>query len=233
MPTRTCVITGASRGIGLATALRFAQSGCNIVAAARHAPALEDAVAQIRAGGAACEPVALDVARPADARRLIELAVRRFGRLDVLVNNAGYAVLKPLDQMSPQEFDQTTAINVAAVFHTTQAAWPIMKAQRAGVIINVSSLSSIDPFPGFAVYGASKAWVNLFSQATGAEGRQFGIRVYAVAPGAVETTMLRSIAPDLPPEHTLAPDEVAAVITKLCDEDLAPVSGQTIFVRKS
>ena len=121
---------------------------------------------------------------------------------------------------------------MAAIFHTTRAVWPLMKAQGGGVIINMSSMAAVDPFPGFAVYGASKAWVNLFSQATASEGKPHGIRVFSVAPGAVETGLMRASFPDFPADKTLAPDEVAAVILSLCEPALAPCSGQTLFVRK-
>ena len=231
MASKTCVITGASRGIGLATALRFARAGCNIVAAARDGRSLEQAAEQIRTAGAACETVAVDVSQPGGGARLIDAAVNRFKRVDVLVNNAGFAVLKPIDQTQLEDFDQTVAVNCRAVFQTTQAAWPQMKA-HGGVIINVSSVSSVDPFPGFSVYGACKAWVNIFTQAVAAEGKEFGLRVYAVAPGAVETQMLQQLLPDLPEKYRLDPDAVAGVIESLCEDRAAPVTGQTIFVRK-
>ncbi|MGD8450511.1 MAG: SDR family oxidoreductase [Phycisphaerae bacterium] len=232
MASKTCVITGASRGIGLATALRFARQGMNVVAAARGAEGLEHAAESIRSAGGTCEAVVADVAQAADAARLIVRARERFGRVDVLVNNAGCAVLKPLPELSHEDFDDQLAVNVGGVFHVTQAAWPVMVEQGGGVIVNVSSLSSVDPFRGFSVYGACKAWVNLFTQAAASEGKDVGIRVYAVAPGAVETGLLRNIFPDLPAAHLLEPEQVAEVITSLCEERLSPCSGQTFFVRK-
>ncbi len=232
MDPRVCVITGASRGIGLATALRFARAGYALVAAARVAPDLARAAEQIRALGATCEPVTLDLGVAAAARQLIDAAVQRFGRVDVLVNNAACGPLARLDEFDPATFDQVTALNIAAVFRTTQAVWPVMKRQGGGVIVNISSVASVDPFPGFTIYGASKAWVNAFSQAVAAEGAPHGIRVFCVAPGAVETRMLRSAFPNFPPDQTLAAEDVAAVIHNLCDPAFAHTAGQTIFVRK-
>ncbi|MEW6252392.1 MAG: SDR family oxidoreductase [Planctomycetota bacterium] len=229
---RTCVITGASRGIGLATALRFARDGYQIIATARTADRLAAAAPHIRAAGGACEPVVADVARPEDARRVVQVAVERFGRVDVLVNNAGVAPLGTIEQLPIADFDAVLALNIAAVFHSTRAVWPIMRKQGGGVIVNISSVAAVDPFPGFAVYGASKAWVNLFSQAMAAEGKPFGIRVYAVAPGAVETELLRSTFPDLPADRTLAPEAVAGVVFEICGDAFVPCSGQTLFVRK-
>jgi len=232
MNTGICVITGASRGIGQATALRFARAGWNLVIAARDGAALQAAADRIGALGVACEALPVDVGTEAGARELIGLARQRFGRVDALVNNAGYAPLAPIERFTTEEFERTIAVNVAAVFHTTQAVWPMLKAQGGGTIVNVSSVASVDPFPGFSVYGACKAWVNLFTQAAAAEGRPLGIRVFAVAPGAVETAMLRRHFPQFPRDRTLDPDEVAAVIEQVCAAPLACASGQTIFIRR-
>ncbi len=227
-----CLITGASRGIGLATAQRFAKRGFAIVAVARSAAALGEAADQIRSHGVEVETLACDVADGAAARGAIDSAVRRFGRLDVLINNAGAAPLSPIEQMSDADYRLALGINVDAVFHLTRAAWPVMRAQGGGTIVNVSSVASTDPFPGFAVYGACKAWVNLFTRACAAEGRALGIRVHSIAPGAVETDMLRQHFPTFPAAQALSPDEVAAAIEAACDERLANATGETIFVRK-
>lgn len=232
MSSKTCVITGASRGIGLATALRFARQKFNVVAVARREADLKTAAERIQAAGGVCTPIAGDVGDPALARNVIERAAGQFGRVDVLVNNAGVAPLAAIEAFAPADFDRVIAVNIAALFHTTQAVWPIMKRQGGGVIVNISSVASLDPFPGFGVYGASKAWVNLFSQAMAAEGRPVGIRVYSVAPGAVETTLMRGLFPKFPADKTLDPDQVAAVIESVCDERMGYASGTTVFVRK-
>ena len=232
MASKTCVITGASRGIGLATALRFAREGHWIVAAARNDEDLEKTVEQVSEAGSECLAVTADLARPEDVHELIRAATARFGRVDVLVNNAGCAPLVAIDEMTTEDFERVQTLNIGGVFHATQAVWPVMKEQGGGVIVNISSVAAVDPFRGFAVYGASKAWVNTFTRATADEGKSHGIRVFAVAPGAVETRMLRSAFPDLPADATLAPDDVAGVIASLCDDRMAACSGQTIFVRK-
>ncbi len=232
MAARTCIVTGASRGIGLATALRFARQGCNIVAAARNAADLAEAEEKIAATDVGCRAVPADVSRREGVQQLVTAAIEQFGRVDVLVNNAGCAPLQPIDEMPDEAFDEVAALNMGAIFHATRAVWSIMKQQGGGVIVNVSSVASVDPFPGFALYGASKAWVNLFTQATAAEGKPLGIRVYAIAPGAVETRMMRALMPDLPDKHVLEPDTVAAVIESVVDPAWAPTTGQTIFVKK-
>jgi 3-oxoacyl-[acyl-carrier protein] reductase len=206
--------------------------GYQVVAVARHEAELRFAAGQIAASGVECEAVVADVGRPEAGCGIIAAAVRRFGRVDVLVNNAGVAPLAALEELAPAEFERVYAVNMAAVYHTTRAVWPIMKRQGGGVIVNISSRASIDPFPGFAVYGASKAWVNLLTQALAAEGRPHGILIYSVAPAAVETKLMRAAFPDFPADQTLDADEVAGVIVTLCDAAMSPCSGQTIFVRR-
>ncbi|MBW7903985.1 MAG: SDR family oxidoreductase [Phycisphaerae bacterium] len=232
MSKRACLITGGSRGIGLATALRLGRAGYRVFITARRRQGIEGALHQLREAGVECDAIVADVGDNAQARGMIAEAHAAAGRLDVLVNNAGVAPLAPLEQMTAAEFDEVMRVNVAGVFHATQAAWPIFRSRRGGVVVSVSSLAAIDPFPGFAVYGASKAWVSLFTRAIAAEGKPHGIRAYAVAPGAVETTMLREHFPALPAEQTLAPDDVAGVIETLCDPRLAPASGETLYVRR-
>jgi 3-oxoacyl-[acyl-carrier protein] reductase len=227
-----CVVTGGSAGIGRAVALHFGARGYRVALCGRDAQALRAAEQEIARAAPACLALAMDVAEPEAPGRLIAEAVGRFGRVDVLVNNAGHAPLAPLDQISPADFDRAVAVNVGAVFRATRSAWPVMRRQGAGVIVNISSLASVDPFPGFSVYGACKAWVNLFTKAAADEGRPLGIRVYCVAPGAVETRLLRGLFKDFPAAQTLAPEEVAALVGVLCDEPLRHASGQTLFVRK-
>jgi NAD(P)-dependent dehydrogenase (short-subunit alcohol dehydrogenase family) len=232
MSAKTCVITGASRGIGLATALRFARNGYSVVLAARGEPDLKEAAERVNALGGECEPVVADVGTREEAQRIVDRACGRFGRIDVLVNNAGAAPLASIDEFSLNDFETALATNVAGVFHTTQAVWPTLRRQKQGTIVNVSSAASVDPFPGFAVYGACKAWVNIFTKAVAGEGRPLGIRVFAVAPGGVETGMFRERFPDVPAEQVLKPDDVAGLIETLCDDRMGYVSGQTIFIRK-
>jgi NAD(P)-dependent dehydrogenase (short-subunit alcohol dehydrogenase family) len=232
MAAKTCVITGASRGIGLAIARRFARGGNRIVAAARDEGRLRQAAEQIRTAGGECDAVAADVATLEGARRLIDRARTSFQRVDVLVNNVGAAPLSAVEKTSDADFEAAIAANCAAVFYTTRAAWPIMREQGGGTIVNISSMSSVDPFPGFSVYGACKAWVNLFTKAAADEGKAVGIRVFAVAPGAVETDMLRSNFPKIPREQTLDPDDVAGLVEAVCDRRMDHSTGQTIFIRK-
>lgn len=227
-----CVLTGGSDGVGRATVLRFAAAGYDIVTCGRRREALASAAREVSELGAACEARVLDLREPDAAPRLIEAALTRFGRVDVLVNNAGHAECRPIAQMSDETAATTLAVNVHAVFAATRACWAAMHERRAGVIVNVSSLAAFDPFPGLNLYGAAKAWVNLFTRTTADEGRPVGIRAYAVALGAVNTPMLRGLFPDFPLDQALSPAQAAEFIFELCGPAMAPASGQTLVCRR-
>ncbi|MGF1579891.1 MAG: SDR family NAD(P)-dependent oxidoreductase [Gemmataceae bacterium] len=227
-----CVVTGGSAGVGLAIAHKFGDLGYRLVVCGRRQDALDAAKQSIAAKGTPCEAIALDLGIADAVGQLVQTVHEKLGRIDILVNNAGAALCMPVDRMSKAEFRQTLAVNVEAVFHATQAVWPVMKEQGQGVIVNISSLASVDPFPGFSVYGACKSWVNLFTKATADEGKPFGIRVYSVALGAVETQMLRGLFPDFPDDQTLTPQEVADFVASLASDAMIPATGQTFLFKK-
>ncbi|MBI2378209.1 MAG: SDR family oxidoreductase [Deltaproteobacteria bacterium] len=231
MSSPASLVTGASRGIGLSVARRLRALGHRVMLAARNASELEAAKRSLlEFAGPEVETFVVDVGRAEESAALVADVAQRFGRLDVLVNNAGIAPRGFVREMSDEAFEQLLATNVRGVFAMSRAAWPLLAATR-GVIVNLSSMSSVDPFPGMGLYGATKAWVNLASQAMAAEGKEAGIRVFAVAPGTVETSLMRGLWPELPASMAMDPDEVAGVIEALIDPKMSRVSGQTIFVR--
>ena len=233
MTGKVVIVTGGGRGIGRAICERFASAGAQVVAASRSAKELKETSSAIESSGGKCHSHVTDVGNSADLQKLIADTVSRFGRVDVLVNCAGVAPKAPFDQMEPVLFDTIRAVNIDAVYHACRFVWPIMKKQGGGVIITISSIASADPFPGFAAYGASKAWLNLWTRALAEEGRPQNIRVFAVAPGAVETRMLRDAFPTFPSDQTLLPSDVAGAVFGLCGEDFRYATGETVFVKKS
>jgi NAD(P)-dependent dehydrogenase (short-subunit alcohol dehydrogenase family) len=229
---RVVLVTGAGRGIGRAIAMRFARKSARIIAASRTPGELDETRRLIESLGGNCEVQRTDVSNPEEVSALVESVVRRFERIDVLVNCAGMAVLSGIEELDSTRFEQMMDVNVRAVYHGCRAVWPVMKTHGGGVIISISSAASVDPFPGFGAYGASKAWVNVWTKALADEGRPFGIRVFAVAPGAVETQMLRAAFPDFPGDQTLAPEDVADVVYALAQPDYRHATGQTVFVKR-
>ena len=211
------IVTGAGSGIGLATARLLAESGWRIVLAGRREDALREAgrsLADQTGAGGGHVAVATDVADSASCAALVARAMESCGRIDALVNNAGYAPLTPIAKHTPEMVREVFAINAIGPSDLILAVWPHMVLRKSGRIVNVSSIATVDPFPGFFAYAAAKASVELMVRSIAKEGKALGIRAFAVAPGAVETAMLRSIVPEsaVPRSRTLAPEAVARVI---------------------
>lgn len=224
------IVTGAGSGIGQAACRHLASAGWRQALVGRTLDKLAAAAAALPR---TCETriIAADVAAAADCRLIIDEATRHLGRLDALVNVAGFASLTPIDDITDDAWRQTIDINLSGIVLLTAAAWPHLKASR-GIIVNVSSMASVDPFPHLAMYAAAKAAVNMFTRCTASEGASLGIRAVAIAPGAVETPMLRSLFDEttIPPDRVLSPDHVAAVIGECITGRRGFASGETILI---
>lgn len=224
-----CIVTGGTSGIGLATAKLFASAGYRIASCGRDEKRLAAAESEIQATGVDCLFAKADMTDTKQAVEFANQAIETFGRVDVLVNNAGMAPLAPFDELTAQTFESAINLNVRSVFYVTQVVWRQMKKQELnekgrGVVINISSLAAIDPFPGFSIYGSTKAWLDLMSQALAAEGKDEGILVYSIRPGAVETPMLRGLFPDFPAAECVQPRDIAQ---KALDIVLKPAEFET------
>lgn len=225
------ILTGAGRGIGRATAVELARAGYRLVLAARSEAELQE-TARLAGDGLV---VPTDVSKSEAVESLVGRAVEAFGRIDAIVNTVGVAPVVSIAQMSPAQWREVIDVNLSAAFYLCHSAWAVFERQGGGVVVNVSSLASRDPFAGFAAYGAAKAGLNLLGLSAAREGERIGVRVHTVAPGAVETDMFRQIATpqQWPPEKTLAPVDVARVIVDCVKGDLRYTSGEVIFVRKT
>ena len=185
LASTVAVVTGGSRGIGLAIAAAFLERGARVAIAGRDQKSLDAAVSSFSTD--ALLSVQADVGNPDDARRLIDAAVARFGGLDVLVNNAGVGHFANVADMSTGDWRKVIDTNLSGVFFCCAAALPHLKRRGAGWIINISSLAGKNPFVGGAAYCASKAGLNAFSEALMQEVRYDNIRVSYIMPGSVAT----------------------------------------------
>lgn len=208
---KIAIVTGAGSGIGRRVAVSLGACGYCVVLVSRSRDKLEE-TAELVDAESFVYPADLSKAKAAEA--LVEDVLASFGRVDALVNVAGCAELLSIDQITPGNWRRTVDVNLSAAVLLTAALWPTFKAQRSGVVVNVSSIASIDPFPGFSIYAAAKVGLNMFTRCTAQEGEAIGVRAVSVAPGAVETPMLRSMFDEdvIGRDKTLSPDEVAAVI---------------------
>ncbi len=207
------IITGAGSGIGRATAIALSEAGYAVVLAGRDEAKLGETAAKI--GGAAMVLIQpTDVCDPVACAALVNTAADQYGRIDALVNNAGFGLLTSITQIDDATWRQILDTNLSAALYLTRAAWPIFRTQRRGVVVNVSSMSSIDPYPGLGLYGVAKIGLNMLTKITADEGAAAGIRAVAIAPGAVDTPMLRSVFDykSIPKGAALEPADVAAVI---------------------
>ncbi|MCG3125381.1 MAG: 3-oxoacyl-[acyl-carrier-protein] reductase FabG [Phycisphaerae bacterium] len=232
MGGKRALVTGAGRGIGRATAVQLARDGFELAIVARSDGELADTQREVKALGRNCVRFAADLSEASRAAEVVGRAVEALGRLDALVNNAGVAICRPFEEFSLEDYRASVGVNLDGVFGACHTAWPILVRQGGGVIVNVASVAAHDPFPGFAVYGATKAAVVLMSRALAEEGRPTGIRVYSVSPGAVETTMLRGAFPDFPREQCLSPNDVAKQIAALVDEACDVASGSDVRISR-
>lgn len=226
---RVAIVTGATSGIGQATADLLADEGWGLVLAARTPENLERTVERI---GRGCLGVPTDIGDQHECIRLIDRAVDHFGRLDALVSNAGVAPLASIGETTPAMIDEAFRVNAIGPAYLVSRAWPIFVKQGAGRIVHVSSMATDSPFPGFFAYAASKAAVNLMAKSAHEEGHRDGIRSWAVAPGAVETPLLRSLFNEqtIPKQRTLSPETVAGVIVECLGGDRDGASGEVIWV---
>lgn len=232
MQQNVVMVTGGGRGIGRAIGRRFAREGAMVVGLARSQEQLDETKRLVEGDGGRFAGLACDVTSTDPLEQAIRESARRFGRVDVLVNNAGAVACGSAADLAGADFERLLRVNVAAVFYACKFVWPIMVGQGGGTIVNISSAAADDPFPGLGTYGACKAWGNAFTKGLAAEGKAVGIGVFSVGPGAVETDMLRGAFPDYPADQCLDPAEVAEAVFGLTRPAMVHASGQTVYLRR-
>ena len=235
---KVAIVTGGTRGIGLATARLLAEDGASVVVSGRDAARLEAAVKELESLGAPAMAVAADAAKREDADRLVEATRERFGRVDVLVNNAGITRDQLLVRMKDDDWDQVLDTNLRGVFLMTRAVGKVMMRQKSGRIINIASTAGAMGNPGQVNYSAAKAGVIGLTKAAGRELAHWNILVNAVAPGLIETDMAASIPAEareamlqqVPLKRIGQGREVAEVVRFLAGDGASYITGQTIHV---
>jgi NADP-dependent 3-hydroxy acid dehydrogenase YdfG len=190
---KVVVITGASSGLGEATARLLAAQGAKLAIGARRRDRLDALAAELTAGGAEVEVRTVDVVDRAAVQALVDAAITRFGRIDVMINNAGLMPNSPLDRLKVDDWERMIDVNIKGVLYGIAAVLPIMQAQKSGHVINVSSVAGHKVRPGSAVYSATKHAVRIISEGFRQEVTPFGIRTTIISPGAVATELPDSI----------------------------------------
>jgi NAD(P)-dependent dehydrogenase (short-subunit alcohol dehydrogenase family) len=242
---KVALVTGATSGIGAGTARRFAQCGAKVMLTGRNRERGEAVLEDIRSRGDTAEFMAGDVTDSAFCDRLVAATVERFGRLDVLFNNAGMFITGPFEDTTDADWLRLMNVNVSSQFYMARAAVRAMKAQKGGVIVNMASESGLVAYPAVTVYGASKAAIIHLSRGLAADYAAHGIRVNAICPGDVDTPMHRGVwaaveaseeekrrmaASIVPLGRISTVDDVAGAVLFLASDAAAMITGAVLSV---
>lgn len=235
---KVALVTGAARGIGLATAKRFLTEGWRVALLDIAAELLDDATAALKSPEATLA-LHCDVSDPAQVATAMESVARRFGRLDALVNNAGIAVFAPLLETSDADWNRVLAVNLGGPFLCTKAAVPLMREHGGGAVVNITSISAVRASTLRSAYGTSKAGLAHLTKQLAVELASFNIRVNGVAPGPVDTAMAKAVhTPEIRADyHDAIPlnrygleEELAEAIFFLSCERSSYITGQILAV---
>lgn len=236
---KVAIVTGGSRGIGRAIVEALASRGCDIAFnySKSHEAALE-LEKEIKGKGVRCKASCVDIKNFEDVKEWIARVKEDFGRIDILINNAGIVIDKPLMMMSREDWDQVIDTNLSGMFNAAKACIVTFMKQKSGDIVNISSVSGVIGLPGQTNYSASKGGVNAFTKALAKEVGRYGIRVNAVAPGFIETDILsqftdeqkKEIAGRVPLQRIGTPQDVANCVVFLLSQGARYMTGQVIQV---
>jgi 3-oxoacyl-[acyl-carrier protein] reductase len=235
---KVAIVTGAGQGIGHGIALKLAQEGARVVASDANAETALQTATEIESLGHTALSMRTDVANQSEVSQMIEETVAQFGRIDILINNAGIARSGTLLKLTEQAWDEVLDVNLKGVFRTTQAVARYMIAAKYGKIVNVSSIYGRTGTVGDSNYAASKAGIVGFTKSTARELARYNINVNAVLPGMIDTSLLRGIPEryldpmieEIPLGRVGAPEDIANVAAFLASDQASYITGATIEV---
>jgi NAD(P)-dependent dehydrogenase (short-subunit alcohol dehydrogenase family) len=239
---KIAIVTGAGQGIGKTIAMTFCRAGAQVIAADVNSRSAESTAEQLRTEGGHAFGLSVDAADTAQVEGMIRDTLEKFGRIDVVVNNAGGGVpTKPMLEMTDEDFDGSIRLNLKSTFLCCRAVGRVMARQKAGSIINMSSMAAFGPYPLGAAYSAAKAGVRSLTENLAVELGPYGVRVNALAPGPVETPAVAEYYrqhPEvkaqrlsaIPLQRIATPEEIANVALFLASDASGSVSGQTILI---
>jgi len=229
---KVAIVTGSSSGIGKAIALRFGADGAKVVVTARRLDFCRQTVAQIASHGGEAWAIQTDIADEQQVQRLIDETVTRYGRLDVLVNNAGIvAGARRLAETSTKDFDAVMAVNLRGTFFCCRAGFVQMKRQGGGTIINMSSVAGVQAWAGTGAYSASKHGVMALTKSLADEGRPFNIKVSAICPGGVADDLVDAGTDAIERSEKISPYDVAETAVYLATLGKYTVVHQVVIDR--
>ncbi len=237
---KVALVTGGGRGIGRAIALALAEAGADVCVTARTERQIQETAEMIRGMGRSALPVSADATDAAAVASIVNKTIRELGGLNILINNAGIALTKPLLDFSETDYDQVMAINMKSMFHFTKAVGAHLISQRSGCVVNITSVGAFVAAANQAIYHASKAAVAHFTKAMAIEWARYNIRVNAVAPGWINTGMISDLIEDqekltqylkaIPLRRLGEPEEIAPLVAFLCSDLAAYMTGSVVVI---